>query len=45
MEQGSRSRKQTIENWGVGDFQDILDGVDLLIARGVADPDRLGVGG
>jgi dipeptidyl aminopeptidase/acylaminoacyl peptidase len=29
----------------VGDLQDILDGVDLLIARGIADPDRLAIGG
>jgi dipeptidyl aminopeptidase/acylaminoacyl peptidase len=32
-------------DWGVGDLQDILDGVDLLIARGIADPDRLAIGG
>jgi dipeptidyl aminopeptidase/acylaminoacyl peptidase len=32
-------------DWGGGDFKDILAGVDGLIARGVADPDRLGIGG
>jgi dipeptidyl aminopeptidase/acylaminoacyl peptidase len=31
--------------WGVGDFPDILSGVDALIERGVADPERLGIGG
>jgi dipeptidyl aminopeptidase/acylaminoacyl peptidase len=32
-------------DWGGGDFQDVMAGVDHLIARGVADPDRLAIGG
>lgn len=32
-------------NWGHGDFDDVLSGVDAIIARGLADPDRLGIGG
>ncbi len=32
-------------DWGGGDFKDVLAGVDALIARGVADPNRLGIGG
>jgi dipeptidyl aminopeptidase/acylaminoacyl peptidase len=32
-------------NWGHGDLGDVLSGVDAMIARGLADPDRLGVGG
>jgi len=32
-------------DWGGGDFQDILDGVDLLEREGVADPQRLAIGG
>ncbi|HEX9039079.1 MAG TPA: S9 family peptidase [Ktedonobacterales bacterium] len=32
-------------NWGLGDLDDVLSGVDALVARGLADPDRLGVGG
>lgn len=32
-------------NWGTGDFPDILSGVDALVERGIADPDRLGIGG
>jgi dipeptidyl aminopeptidase/acylaminoacyl peptidase len=32
-------------DWGGGDFQDIMDGVDLLISEGIADPNRLGIGG
>ena len=32
-------------DWGNGDFQDVMDGVDLLISRGIADPERLAIGG
>jgi dipeptidyl aminopeptidase/acylaminoacyl peptidase/tetratricopeptide (TPR) repeat protein len=32
-------------DWGGGDYKDVMAGVDALIARGVADPDRLGIGG
>jgi dipeptidyl aminopeptidase/acylaminoacyl peptidase len=32
-------------DWGGGDFKDVMAGVDDLIARGVADPDRLAIGG
>jgi dipeptidyl aminopeptidase/acylaminoacyl peptidase len=31
--------------WGVGDYKDIMAGVDHLVAQGLADPDRLGVMG
>ncbi len=33
------------QNWGFGDFGDVLSGVDMLIERGIADPNRLGIGG
>ena len=32
-------------DWGGGDYQDIMTGVDFLIEQGIADPDRLVVGG
>jgi len=32
-------------DWGCGDFKDVMAGVDDLIARGIADPDRLAIGG
>jgi dipeptidyl aminopeptidase/acylaminoacyl peptidase len=32
-------------DWGGGDFKDVMAGVDDLIARGIADPERLGIGG
>jgi dipeptidyl aminopeptidase/acylaminoacyl peptidase len=32
-------------DWGNKDAQDVLAAVDWAVARGIADPDRLGVGG
>jgi dipeptidyl aminopeptidase/acylaminoacyl peptidase len=32
-------------DWGGADFKDVMAGVDALISRGVADPNRLGIGG
>ena len=32
-------------DWGGGDFKDVMAGIDDLVARGVADPNRLGIGG
>jgi dipeptidyl aminopeptidase/acylaminoacyl peptidase len=32
-------------DWGGGDFKDVMAGVDAMIARGIADPGRLGIGG
>ena len=32
-------------DWGGGDFKDLMVGVDTLIGRGIADPERLGIGG
>ena len=31
--------------WGKGDYEDCMTGVDAMVARGVADPDRLGAFG
>ena len=32
-------------DWGGGDYRDVMAGVDYLIAQGIADPERLGIGG
>jgi dipeptidyl aminopeptidase/acylaminoacyl peptidase len=32
-------------DWGGGDYKDVMAGVDDLVRRGVADPNRLGIGG
>src|SRR5262245_15557783 len=31
-----------IHDWGGGDYQDIQSGIDHLVKRGIADPDRMG---
>ena len=38
-------RRANIKDWGVGDYQNLMSGVDKVIEMGVADPDRLGVMG
>jgi dipeptidyl aminopeptidase/acylaminoacyl peptidase len=38
----SQANKNT---WGKGDYEDCMTGVDAMIARGIADPDRLGAFG
>ena len=35
----------TNSNWGGMALQDLMDGVDYLIAQKIADPNRLGIGG
>jgi dipeptidyl aminopeptidase/acylaminoacyl peptidase len=42
---GQPFRFANLRDWGGGDMRDILAGVDLLIERGIADPERLGVMG
>jgi dipeptidyl aminopeptidase/acylaminoacyl peptidase len=42
---GSRFVGLNRGDWGGGDFKDLMSGVDLLIERGLADPERLGIGG
>jgi dipeptidyl aminopeptidase/acylaminoacyl peptidase len=32
-------------DWGGADFKDVMAGVDYLVTQGVADPERLGIGG
>ena len=32
-------------DWGGADFKDVMAGADYLIARGIADPNRLGIAG
>jgi dipeptidyl aminopeptidase/acylaminoacyl peptidase len=42
---GQRFMEANRADWGGGDYKDVMAGVDALVARGVADPDRLGIGG
>jgi dipeptidyl aminopeptidase/acylaminoacyl peptidase len=42
---GQRFVEMNRGDWGGGDFKDVMAGVDWAVARGVADPDRLAIGG
>ncbi len=42
---GPKLRLPTILAQGFGDMNDIMTGIDMLVAKGIADPDRLGVMG
>jgi dipeptidyl aminopeptidase/acylaminoacyl peptidase len=43
--QGSAFARAVVGDWGGGDYRDIMDGVDALVKAGIADPDRLAIGG
>jgi dipeptidyl aminopeptidase/acylaminoacyl peptidase len=42
---GEKFRGANYRDWGGGDYQDIMTGVDYLVKEGIADPDKLGVMG
>lgn len=42
---GTEFRRANIKDWGGMDYEDLMTGVDHVIAMGVADPDKLGVMG
>jgi dipeptidyl aminopeptidase/acylaminoacyl peptidase len=42
---GEAFSKAIWSDWGNKDFEDVMAAVDAAVERGVADPDRLGVGG
>ncbi|MFN7932286.1 MAG: S9 family peptidase [Bryobacteraceae bacterium] len=42
---GLKFTRANLKDWGGGDYQDIMTGVDHLIAQGIADPDRMAVMG
>ena len=39
---GEKFRALNVRNLGVGDYEDVISGVDSLIARGIVDKDRVG---
>lgn len=43
--QGPAFTEANFSNWGDNDFPDLMDGVDALIRKGIADPNRMGIGG
>lgn len=42
---GEQFRKADIKDWGGGDLEDVMSGIDMLIAQGIADEKHLGVMG
>ncbi len=42
---GSAYQKAIFADWGNKEVQDLLAAVDYAVASGIADPDRLGIGG
>lgn len=42
---GKKFRYANYGDWGGGDFKDLMAGVDHVIDKGIADPERLGVMG
>ena len=42
---GPAFTEANFQDWGGGDFADIMAGVDFLIRQGITDPDRMVIGG
>ncbi len=42
---GEKFRSLNVRNLGVGDYEDVISGVDALIAKGLVDKDRVGAMG
>jgi dipeptidyl aminopeptidase/acylaminoacyl peptidase len=42
---GEAGQRAIVNAWGEADYKDIMTGVDALVARGIADANRLGVMG
>jgi len=42
---GKDFRYANVEDWGFGDYEDLMAGVDLMVDRGVAHPDSLALMG
>ena len=42
---GEKFLLSNVRDWGGGDYQDIQTGLDNLVAKGIADPDRLAQSG
>jgi dipeptidyl aminopeptidase/acylaminoacyl peptidase len=42
---GEAFMRANLADWGGGDYRDILAGVDSMVARGIADPEKLAIQG
>ena len=42
---GQKFMEMNRGDWGGGDYRDVMAGVDDLVARGIADPEKVAIGG
>lgn len=42
---GKKFRHELHKNWGKKDYEDVISGVDMLVAKGIANPDCVGIMG
>ena len=42
---GEAFMRANLADWGGGDYRDIMAGVDAMVARGIADPEKLAIQG
>jgi dipeptidyl aminopeptidase/acylaminoacyl peptidase len=42
---GEAGQRAIVDAWGEADYRDVMAGVDAMIERGIADPERLGMMG
>jgi dipeptidyl aminopeptidase/acylaminoacyl peptidase len=42
---GEKFLRANLRSWGIGDFEDVMSGVDHLISRGLVDSNRMGISG
>lgn len=42
---GERFLRANLRSWGIGDYEDLMSGVDHLISLGLADSQRMGISG
>ncbi len=40
---GEAFERANVDDWGGGDYRDVMSGVDAMVARGIADPDKLAI--
>jgi dipeptidyl aminopeptidase/acylaminoacyl peptidase len=42
---GEKFLRANLKSWGIGDYEDVMSGVDHLISLGLVDPDHMGIAG
>jgi len=42
---GEAFLRANLNNWGIGDYEDVMTGVDFLIEEGLVDPEKLAIAG